>query len=199
MFWKMISVLMNMKRRIGMIKYKITNMTDLILQEKIRNKILAIRGQRVMMDRDLAEFYNVKTGVLNQAVKRNYERFPGDFTFQLTEKEVDDWKSRIVISNKERMGLRKKPYVFTEQGIAMLSSVLKSKRAIQINIAIMRVFVIVSRIINSSNDLVEKIGELEKKYDQHDKKIKDIFSALHFLVKGKEKEGKNKIEIGFKG
>ncbi len=151
-----------------------------------------------MLDRDLAEFYRVKTGALNQAVKRNRERFPGDFMFQLTKEEVESWKSQIVISNKEKMGLRKKPYVFTEQGIAMLSSVLKSKRAIQINIAIMRVFVIVSRIINSSKDLVEKIGELEKKYDSHDKKIKDIFSALHFLIKGKEKEEKNKTEIGFK-
>ncbi len=173
-------------------------MTDIILQEKIRNKIMLIRGQRVMLDRDLAEFYGVKTGALNQAVKRNRERFPGDFMFQLSKAEVEKWKSQIVISNKEKMGLRKKPYVFTEPGIAMLSSVLKSKKAVQINIAIMRVFVMVSRIINSSNDLAEKIDELEKKYDKHDRKIKDIFSALHYLIKGKEKED-NKKEIGFKG
>ena len=173
-------------------------MTDIILQEKIRNKIMLIRGQRVMLDRDLAEFYGVKTGALNQAVKRNRESFPGDFMFQLSKAEVEKWKSQIVISNKEKMGLRKKPYVFTEHGIAMLSSVLKSKKAVQINIAIMRVFVMVSRIINSSNDLAEKIDELEKKYDKHDRKIKDIFSALHYLIKGKEKED-NKKEIGFKG
>ena len=184
-------------------------MTDIILQEKIRNKILLIRGQRVMLDRDLAEFYGVETKVLNQAVKRNIERFPGDFMFQLTKEEAEylvsqntiPLRSQIVTlkkANKRGFHIKYSPYVFTEQGIAMLSSVLKGKNAVQINIAIMRVFVMVSRIINSSRDLAEKISELEKKYDKHDKSIKDIFSALHFLIKGKEKEEKNKKEIGFK-
>jgi diacylglycerol kinase len=183
-------------------------MTDIILQEKIRNKIMLIRGQRVMLDRDLAEFYGVKTSALNQAAKRNRERFPGDFMFQLSKEEAEKWKSQIVIFksprsqivtlNKKGQNIKYLPYVFTEHGIAMLSSVLKSKRAVQINIAIMRVFVMVSRIINSSKDLAEKIDELEKKYNQHDKKIKDIFSALHYLINGKEKEDKNKTEIGFK-
>jgi len=169
-------------------------MTDIILQEKIRSKILLIRGQKVMIDRDLAEFYGVKTGALNQAVKRNRERFPGDFMFSLRREEIKNL-SQFVISSK----IKHAPNVnvFTEHGIAMLSSVLKNKKAIQINIAIMRVFVIVSRIINSSKDLAEKINELEKKYDSHDKKIKDIFSALHFLIKGGKKEEKNKEEIGF--
>ncbi|OIO07359.1 DNA-binding protein [Candidatus Falkowbacteria bacterium CG_4_9_14_3_um_filter_36_9] len=170
-------------------------MADIILQEKIRNKILLIREQRVMLDRDLAEFYGVETKVLNQAVKRNIERFPGDFMFQLTEDEFKNLRSQIVTSNSG--GQRYRPYVFTEMGIAMLSSILRSKKAIQINIAIMRVFVMVSRIINSSQDLAEKINELENKYNKHDKNIKDIFSALHILLKNKEEEGLNKKEIGF--
>lgn len=151
-----------------------------------------------MLDRDLAEFYEIGTKVLNQAVKRNIERFPGDFMFQLTKEEKE-----YVVTNCDHLHDLKYsyqfPYVFTEHGVAMLSSVLKSKRAVQINIAIMRVFVMVSRIINSSKDLAEKIDELEKKYDKHDKKIKDIFSALHYLIRGKEEEQKNKTEIGFKG
>jgi len=173
-------------------------MADIILQEKIRSKLLVIRGQRVMIDRDLAEFYGVETKALNQAVKRNIERFPGDFMFQLTKEEMENWKSQFVTSNGDKMGLRKRSHVFTEHGVAMLSSVLKSKKAVRINIAIMRVFVMVSRIINSSKDLAEKIGELERKYDRHDKKIKDIFSALHCLVKGKKEEESKKEEIGFK-
>ncbi|MDP2708504.1 MAG: ORF6N domain-containing protein [bacterium] len=172
-------------------------MTDIILQEKIRNKILLIRDQRVMLDRDLAEFYEIDTKVLNQAVKRNSDRFPGDFMFRLTKAE----KEHLVTNCDHLSDLKysyQSPYVFTEMGIAMLSSVLKSKRAVIINIAIMRVFVMVSRIINSSKDLAEKIGELEKKYDRHDKKIKDIFSALHGLIKNRIKEEANKPEIGFK-
>ena len=108
---------------------------------QIQNKIYEIRGQRVMIDRDLAEIYGVETRVLNQAVKRNMERFPDDFMFQLTEDEFQNWKSQIVISNAMNMGMRKKPYVFTELGVAMLSSVLNSKTAIQVNMGIMRAFV----------------------------------------------------------
>ncbi|MBA3046741.1 ORF6N domain-containing protein [Patescibacteria group bacterium] len=184
-------------------------MADVILQAKIRNRIIPIRGIRVMLDKDLAEFYGVETKVLNQAVKRNTERFPADFMFQLTLEEFNELvincdhighseslRSQFVTS--KRGGRRYLPYVFTEHGIAMLSSVLKSKRAIQVNIAIVRVFVIVSRIINSSNDLVEKINKLEEKYDTHDKKIKDIFTALDYLIKGEEEKNNKKQEIGFK-
>ncbi len=162
-----------------------------------------------MLDRDLAEFYGVETKVLNQAVKRNIERFPGDFMFKLTKEEAEYLVSQNVIPlrsqivtlkkvNKRGFHIKYSPYVFTEHGIAMLSSVLKSKKAVQINIAIMRVFVMVSRIINSSKDLAEKISELEKKHDKHDKKIKDIFSALHYLIKDKNEEENNKKEIGFR-
>jgi hypothetical protein len=103
-------------------------MTDILLDKKeIQNKIYFIRGQQVMLDRDLAKLYQVETKVLNQAVKRNIERFPEDFMFQLSKDEFENWKSQIVTSNNDRMGLRRPPYAFTEQGVSMLASVLKSK------------------------------------------------------------------------
>ena len=104
----------------------------------IQNKIYEIRGQRVMLDRDLAELYGVTTGALNQAVKRNSERFPTDFMFRLTDTETENWKSQIVITNSITKGLRRNPYAFTEQGVSMLSAVLKSPTAVQTSIAIMR-------------------------------------------------------------
>src|SRR4030067_2372672 len=104
-------------------------MKELIPVEIIERKIFFIRGKKVMLDRDLAELYEVETRVLNQAVKRNLNRFPEDFMFQLTQAEMGNWKSQIVISNKDKMGLRKAPYAFTENGVAMLSSVLGSERA----------------------------------------------------------------------
>ena len=103
----------------------------------IQNKIYEIRGQKVMLDRDLAEMYGVETRALNQAVKRNAERFPEDFMFQMTNQEVEIWKSQIVMSNSIKMGIRRNPYAFTELGVAMLSSVLNSRTAIQINMGIM--------------------------------------------------------------
>jgi len=162
-------------------------MYNIIFQEKIRTKIIEIKGQRVILDRDLAELYGVETRLLNQAVKRNIERFPIDFMFQLSGDELKNWMSQIVISNKERMGIRKMPYVFTEQGVAMLSSVLRSKKAIEINIVIMRVFVMVARIIDSSRTLTERIIEIEDKYKEHDKKfqinnknVKEIFNTIKY-------------------
>lgn len=109
---------------------------SLIPQQIIENKILFIRGKKVMLDRDLAMLYGVETRVLNQAVRRNKNRFPEDFMFQLTKEEMMNWKSQIVISNKDKMGLRKRPSAFTENGVAMLSSVLSSERAITVNIQI---------------------------------------------------------------
>ena len=116
--------------------------------ELIQRKIYEIRGQKVMLDRDLATMYGVETRALNQAVKRNMERFPEDFMFQLTDEETTDWKSQIVMSNSIKMGLRRNPYAFTELGVAMLSSVLNSKAAIQVNMGIMRAFVAVRQMIS---------------------------------------------------
>ena len=116
--------------------------------QPIQSKIYEIRGQRVMLDRDLAELYQVTTSALNQAVKRNIERFPPDFMFQLTDAETENWKSQIVITNSITMGLRRNPYAFTEQGVSMLSAVLKSSVAIQVSIAIMRAFVAMRNYID---------------------------------------------------
>jgi hypothetical protein len=137
----------------------------------IQSKIYVIRGHKVMLDRDLAEMYGVETRVLNQAVKRNMDRFPNDFMFQLTEKEFENWKSQIVISNTIKMGLRKLPYAFTELGVAMLSSVLNSKTAIQINMGIMRAFVAVRQLVlNPPADRVEELRQyVEEMFcDQND-------------------------------
>ena len=157
--------------------------------ELIQNKIYEIRGQRVMLDFDLAEMYGVETRVLNQAVKRNIERFPPDFMFQLTNVELEilrsqlysledaenkqhkDWTSQIVISNSTKMGLRRAPYAFSELGVAMLSSVLRSALAIQVNINIMRAFVIMPSAIASDN---ERIFNLENKVEKLSNYIEDI-------------------------
>jgi hypothetical protein len=163
----------------------------------IENKIYEIRGQMIMLDRDLAELYHVETRVLNQAVRRNITRFPKDFMFQLTAKEFADWKSQIVISNSIKMGLRKLPLAFTEQGVAMLSSVLNSEKAIEVNITIIRTFVLIRQYALNFDDLSKKIKQLEKKYNAN---FKEVFAALDFLVskKTKEEDSKNRKRIGFK-
>ncbi len=120
--------------------------------ELIQNKIYQISGYKVMIDRDLADLYGVETRVLNQAVKRHVQRFPPDFMFQMTKDEMEHWKSQIVISNIEKMGLRKPPRVFTEQGVAQLSSVLNSERAIGVNIQIIRIFTKMRSLIESHQD-----------------------------------------------
>ena len=140
----------------------------------IQNKIFTIRGQRVMIDRDLAEIYGVETRVLNQAVKRNVERFPEDFMFQMTEKEFQYWKSQIVISNALTMSLRKKPCVFTELGVAMLSSVLNSKTAIQINMGIMRAFVAIRQAI--ATNPTNTVAELQTELKELKAYIEDVFT-----------------------
>ncbi|MBD5330779.1 MAG: ORF6N domain-containing protein, partial [Bacteroides sp.] len=131
----------------------------------IQSKIYEIRGQRVMLDRDLAELYGVETRALNQAVKRNAERFPEDFMFQLTDNETENWKSQIVISNSIKMGMRRNPYAFTELGVAMLSSVLNSKTAIQINMGIMRAFVTMRQMI-AENSPLNRLSTLEKNFNE---------------------------------
>ncbi|HUD08586.1 MAG TPA: ORF6N domain-containing protein [Candidatus Saccharimonadales bacterium] len=162
-----------------------------IPQETIRQKIYLIRDEKVMFDRDLAELYDVETRILNQAVKRNKDRFPSDFMFQLTKQEMEIWISQIVISNREKMGLRKPPLVFTEQGVAMLSSVLNSKRAIHVNIQIIRTFTMLRKILATHKELRKKIDAMEQKYD---KRFKVIFDTLRLLIK---EDKKPKKPIGF--
>ncbi|RKY29750.1 MAG: ORF6N domain-containing protein [Candidatus Omnitrophota bacterium] len=165
--------------------------TVLVPQEVIESKILLVRGKKVMLDRDLARLYKVPTRRLNEQVKRNMERFPEDFMFQLTKEEFENWRSQIAMSNSERMGLRRRPYAFTEQGVAMLSSVLNSKIAIQVNIQIMRTFTRLKEIIMTHKDLARKIEDMERKYDQQ---FKIVFEAIKQLLAPPEKP---KRRIGF--
>jgi hypothetical protein len=148
--------------------------------ELIAAKILFVRGQRVMLDRDLAKLYGVTTFNLNKAVKRNIERFPPDFMFRLSKPEFDNLIFHFGISSWG--GRRKLPYVFTEQGVAMLSSVLHSRRAIKVNIQIMRAFVKLKELLLTHKDLAIKIENLEKKYSDHDEKIRAIFEAIKQLL-----------------
>lgn len=154
--------------------------------EFIEDTILLIRGKRVILDHDLARLYGVATRTLNQAVKRNLDRFPEDFMFQLTKAEADEWqhfkglRSQNVILKKARGTHRKyEPYAFTEHGILMLSSVLKSQRAVQVNIQIMRTFVRLRQILGSNEKLIERLDELEENYDA---KFKVVFSAIRQLM-----------------
>jgi hypothetical protein len=165
---------------------------SLIPAERIERAILLIRGHKVMLDNDLAALYGVPTGALNQAVKRNLKRFPEDFAFQLSEEEFENWKSQIVISNPgAKMALRKRPYAFTEQGVAMLSSVLRSPRAVEVNIEIMRAFVRLRRMLASNAELARKLDALEQKYDVQ---CKAVFDAIRELM---APETKPRREIGF--
>lgn len=138
----------------------------------IQHKILDIRGQKVILDRELAAMYGVENRALNQAVKRNIERFPKDFMFQLDFQEFENWKSQNVISNSDKMGLRKRPFAFTELGVAMLSSVLKSPTAIQVNIAIMRAFVIMRQMVTDAK--IAPMAQLEQKIDKLAEYVEDI-------------------------
>jgi len=169
-------------------------MKELIPQEVIENKFYLIRGHKVMLDRDLAKLYSVTTFNLNKAVKRNLDRFPEDFMFQLSRGEFQDLIFQFGISRWG--GVRKQPYVFTEQGVAMLSSVLRSKRAIQVNIAIMRAFVKLRQILSTHKELAHKLNELERKIEKHDVEIQSIFKAIRQLMA--PHQAKPRIITGFK-
>ena len=158
--------------------------------ERIAQTILFIRDQKVMLDADLAALYGVDTKVFVQAVRRNVDRFPADFMFQLTKQEFDNLRSQFVTSSWG--GRRYPPYAFTEQGVAMLSSVLRSKRAIRVNVEIMRAFVQLRRMLASHADLARKLSALEKKYDEQ---FKVVFDAIRELMV--PPEPKKKGEIGF--
>ncbi len=158
-------------------------MQELIINENnIKDKIHTIRNQQVMLDRDLAELYGVETKHINQAVKRNETRFPNDFMFQLSKEEFENWRSQFVTSNSDKMGLRRPPYAFTEQGVSMLSAVLKSEIAVDISVKIIRAFVEMRKIISSDNALFYKIDFLEKRQISYeiktDTKINQILNAL---------------------
>ena len=166
-----------------------------IPDEIITSKIYLIREKKVMLDKDLAELYNVTTGVLNQAVKRNIARFPDDFMFQVTKEEFDNLISQFGTSSWG--GRRKLPYAFTEQGVAMLSGVLHSERAITVNIQIMRVFTKVREILTDNLSVRLEIEEIKKQLVNHDKDIELVFSYLDELIE-KHDNPKPRKAIGFK-
>jgi phage regulator Rha-like protein len=168
-------------------------MEALVPIEIIERKILLIRGKKVMLDSELGELYGVETRSLIQAVKRNIDRFPHDFMFQLNQKEYESLRSQFVIS-KGKGGRRYPPYAFTEQGVAMLSSVLNSQRAIQVNITIMRVFVRLRQMMATHRALAGKLAELEERIQDHDEQITDIFKAIRQLMTPAET---SKRKIGF--
>ncbi len=163
------------------------------VSELIHGKIYLIRGKKVMLDRDLAKLYGVEVKRLNEVVKRNFNRFPKDFMFQINEYEVAILRSQIATSKiraaEKRGGRRYLPYAFTEQGVAMLSGVLRSKRAIEVNITIMRTFVKLRQIISTHKELNDRLFELEKKYDE---KFRVVFDAIRELMKED-----NDDQIGF--
>jgi len=170
-------------------------MSDLILVEKIKSKIFFIRERKVILDRDLAEMYEIETRALTQAVRRNLKRFPKDFMFVLEEQEFNLLMSQFVISKPiGRGGTRKPPMAFTEQGIAMLSSVLNSDCAIDVNIAIMRAFVQMRKLLTTHKKLADKLNELENHLAEHDDQFGIVFEAIKQLL---EVDEKPKRKIGF--
>lgn len=156
---------------------------SLVPVEFIERKIYLIRGQKVMLDSDLAGLYQVTTKALNQAVRRNLDRFPADFMFQLNNEELENWRSQIVTSNPgARMGLRRPPFAFTEHGVAMLSSVLRSERAAQVNILIVRAFVRLREYLGTHKDLARKLEDVERTQQEHGEHIQQIHDHIRNLL-----------------
>ena len=164
---------------------------DVLTPENIALLIYMIRGQKVMLDRDLSGLYEVETAQLKRAVRRNIDRFPDDFMFQLTKQELNHWRCQYGTSNGDKMGLRHKPMAFTEQGVAMLSSVLRSKRAIQVNIQIMRAFTKLRQLLLGNEELKKEIAEMKK---QTDERFQIVFETLDQLL---NIDNKPKRKIGF--
>ncbi|MBX7181947.1 MAG: ORF6N domain-containing protein [Bacteroidia bacterium] len=163
----------------------------------IKSKIYEIRGYKVILDFDIAELYGIETKRLKEAVRRNANRFPNDFMFELSENEFNVLlRTQIASSNKGRGGIRYRPFAFTEQGVAMLSSVLNTEKAIEVNISIVRAFIFVRQMALENNELLEKLGLLENKYDRQ---FSDVYEALNFLLSKdkKQTEQKERRKIGY--
>jgi phage regulator Rha-like protein len=169
-------------------------MSDLIPAEVITSKIYQIRSHKVMLDRDLAHLYGVETKVLKQAVRRNINRFPEDFMFELSWEEEESLRSQTVTLKARGMHSKYLSFAFTEQGVAMLSTVLKSERAIEVNIAIMRAFVQMRDLLSTNKKLAKKLVELEKRLTEHDENFQVVFEAIKQLLTDDEKP---KRKIGF--
>lgn len=169
--------------------------TIVIADEVVMNKIYMVRGKKVMLDRDLAKLYGVETKVLKQAVRRNITRFPEDFMFEMSNEELEDWRSHFVTSKEDRKGLRYMPFCFTEQGVTMLSCVLNSEGAIHVNIQIIRIYTRIREMVLLHKDVSLLIEQVEKKLLKQDQKIEVLFTYLNKFI---EKEDKPRTSIGFK-
>ena len=167
--------------------------------QSIQNRIYELRGERIMLDRDLAILYEIETKFLNLAVKRNLKRFPPDFMFQLTKEEFDSLRLQIATSNR-RGGNRYLPYAFTEQGVAMLSGIINSDKAISMNIAIMRAFVAVRQVLLQQTDLKTQLKEIKERIGEHDVQLNQIYEAMENLLdeKAAERKWEERERIGFK-
>ena len=172
----------------------------MIPDEVITSKIYLIRNKKVMLDRDLAELYGVETKVLKQAVRRNRRRFPADFMFEMSAEEFQNWRSQFVTSNKDKMGLRHPPFCFTEHGVLMLSTVLNSEYAIEINIQIIRVFTKIRSILKSNNEIIAELEQMKSVLAEHDNNIVLIFELLEQLEEDKQQQidQQNRGKIGYK-
>ena len=179
-----------MAQEVENLKSQIVTSNAVIPTERIERSIFLIRGQKVMLDADLAELYGIETKLLNRAVRRNLSRFPQDFMLELTREEVENLRFQIGTSSRWG-GRRYNPLAFTEQGVAMLSSVLRSPRAVQVNIAIMRAFVKLRELLASNRDLARRLDEMEGKYDEQ---FKVVFDAIRELMRPPEKPRR---KIGF--
>jgi hypothetical protein len=168
-------------------------MSAIIPIPEIQQRIHIIRGRRVIMDVDLARFYGVATHILNQAVGRNIDRFPEDFCFRITQEEMRNLKSQSVISSSQHGGVRKLRRVFTEQGVAMLASVLRGERAAAMSIAIIRAFVHLRELLATHQELAAKLSELEQKFEGHDSAITNLFETIRQLLASPDPEHERKI------
>lgn len=177
----------------------IFNNNPMQIIQSIQNRIYELRGERIMLDRDLAILYEIETKFLNLAVKRNLKRFPPDFMFQLTKEEFDSLRLQIATSNR-RGGNRYLPYAFTEQGVAMLSGIINSDKAISMNIAIMRAFVAVRQVLLQQTDLKTQLKEIKERIGEHDVQLNQIYEAMENLLdeKAAERKWEERERIGFK-
>jgi ORF6N domain len=177
---------------------KAKEVTVSVPSEIIQSKIYLIRGEKVMVDRDLAELYGVETKQLKRQVNRNMDRFPDDFMFEMNDEELDNWRCQFGTSNYgDKMGLRYHPYCFTEHGVLMLSSILSSQKAIQVNIQIMRIFTSIKQMLSDNTDIRQTVERLEEKTDKNTKNIELVFQYIDELSEKKENE-KPRQAIGFK-
>ena len=164
----------------------------------VESRILVIRAQKVLLDSDLAILYQVETGALNRAVRRNIDRFPEDFMFQLSPGELESLRCQIGISNEARGGRRFRPYAFTEQGIAMLSGVLTSKRAVEVNVAIMRTFVRLRQLLSTHEELARRLDQLEWRQSEQDDRVQYVFETIQQLIEAPQpSSAEPKRSIGF--